>query len=48
MNLMAVDKKNVDGQLRLVLLDGIGNAVVTSDAAPDNLAATLARFCRAG
>lgn len=48
MELMAVDKKNVDGELRLVLLDGIGNAVVTSDATADNLAATLSRFCREG
>lgn len=48
MNLMAVDKKNVDGQLRLVLLNGLGNAVVTSDAAPANLSATLASFCHSG
>ncbi|MBW0149398.1 3-dehydroquinate synthase [Marinobacter arenosus] len=48
MQLMAVDKKNVDGELRLVLLDGIGNAVVTSDASAENLASTLARFCRTG
>ncbi|MBW7473060.1 3-dehydroquinate synthase [Marinobacter sp. M216] len=48
MELMSVDKKNVDGELRLVLLDGIGHAVVTGDAAADNLDATLARFCRSG
>jgi 3-dehydroquinate synthase len=29
--LMAVDKKVMDGQLRLVLLQGIGEAVITSD-----------------
>jgi 3-dehydroquinate synthase len=29
--LMAVDKKNLKGRLRLVLLEGIGNAVVTED-----------------
>ncbi len=46
MNLMAVDKKNVDGRLRLVLLRAIGDAMVTSDASPDNLSATLNAFCR--
>ncbi|AOY88821.1 3-dehydroquinate synthase [Marinobacter salinus] len=46
MNLMAVDKKNVDGQLRLVLLRAMGDAVVTADAAVENLSATLAGFCR--
>ncbi|WP_417568342.1 3-dehydroquinate synthase [Marinobacter sp.] len=45
-NLMAVDKKNVDGELRLVLLRSVGDAVVTSEASPENLALTLARFCR--
>lgn len=45
MNLMAVDKKNIDGRLRLVLLRAVGDAVVTSDAAPENLAATLETFC---
>lgn len=45
-NLMAVDKKNVDGQLRLVLLAGLGQAIVTEDATADNLTATLAGFCR--
>ncbi|MDO6825193.1 3-dehydroquinate synthase [Marinobacter sp. 1_MG-2023] len=46
MNLMAVDKKNVDGRLRLVLLRSVGDAVVTSDPSPENLAATLKSFCR--
>lgn len=46
MNLMAVDKKNVDGQLRLVLLRSVGDAVVTADASPSNLSATLMAFCR--
>jgi 3-dehydroquinate synthase len=46
MKLMAVDKKNVDGRLRLVLLRSVGDAVVTSDASPENLAATLKTFCR--
>ena len=45
MSLMAVDKKNVDGQLRLVLLRSVGDAVVTSEAGPENLALTFARFC---
>lgn len=44
--LMAVDKKNVDGRLRLVLLASLGKAIVTADAAPDNLTATLNGFCR--
>ncbi|MGO1463504.1 MAG: 3-dehydroquinate synthase [Oleiphilaceae bacterium] len=46
MSLMAVDKKNVDGKLRLVLLRSVGDAVVTSAAAPKNLAATLRAFCQ--
>ncbi|MFT7338936.1 MAG: 3-dehydroquinate synthase, partial [Marinobacter maritimus] len=46
MNLMAVDKKNVDGRLTLVLLRSIGDAVVTAEASPKNLAATLKAFCR--
>lgn len=45
MSLMAVDKKNVDGLLRLVLLRSVGDAVVTSEASPENLALTFARFC---
>ena len=42
---MAVDKKNVDGRLRLVLLRQLGDAVVTDKAAPDNLRATLLAGC---
>ena len=45
MSLMAVDKKNVDGLLRLVLLRSVGDAVVTSEVSPENLALTFARFC---
>ncbi|MBU2952386.1 3-dehydroquinate synthase [Marinobacter sp. F3R08] len=45
MSLMAVDKKNVDGRLRLVLLRSVADAVVTSEASPENLALTFARFC---
>jgi 3-dehydroquinate synthase len=42
MELMAVDKKVVDGGLRLVLLKDIGDALVTSDFRQDLLTATLA------
>lgn len=45
-NLMAVDKKNVDGRLRLVLLNAIGDAYVTGEADPDNIQATLKTFLR--
>lgn len=45
LSLMAVDKKNVDGLLRLVLLRSVGEALVTSEASPENLALTFARFC---
>ncbi|MGM0769420.1 MAG: 3-dehydroquinate synthase [Pseudomonadota bacterium] len=47
MTLMSVDKKNVDGALRLVLLRALGDAFVTADAKPELLAATLAEFCSA-
>ncbi|MEQ5836494.1 3-dehydroquinate synthase [Marinobacter sp. NFXS9] len=45
LGLMAVDKKNVDGALRLVLLESLGKAVVTSDFPAQKLDETLARFC---
>ncbi|WP_372988045.1 3-dehydroquinate synthase [Marinobacter sp.] len=45
LRLMAVDKKNIDGALRLVLLRSIGDAFVTAEASRDNLAATLDAFC---
>jgi 3-dehydroquinate synthase len=38
---MAVDKKVLDGQLRLVLLRRIGEAVVTGDFSHEILNATL-------
>jgi 3-dehydroquinate synthase len=41
LELMAVDKKVVDGTLRLVLLEGIGSAVVSSDFSTDQLRATI-------
>mgnify|MGYP000406890120 CR=1 FL=1 len=43
--LMSVDKKNVDGALRLVLLRSIGDAFVTAEASQENLTATLDAFC---
>lgn len=45
MDLMAVDKKNVDGQLRLILLRRLGEAEVTDGFASDALAETLSSFC---
>lgn len=44
MNLMSVDKKNVDGRLRLVLLKAIGDAFITENAAADNIRDTLRTF----
>jgi len=41
MDLMSVDKKVIDGQLRLVLLEAIGKGVVTADFAPELLQQTL-------
>ncbi len=41
LSLMAVDKKVLDGQLRLVLLKGIGQAVITSGFDPDILRDTV-------
>ncbi|MFC6670215.1 3-dehydroquinate synthase [Marinobacterium aestuariivivens] len=41
LSLMAVDKKVLDGRLRLVLLKGIGEALVTSDFPADTLRETL-------
>jgi 3-dehydroquinate synthase len=43
LQLMAVDKKVLDGGLRLVLLKGIGNAVVTGEFNPALLSQTLAK-----
>ena len=41
MQLMSVDKKVIDGSLRLVLLKAIGEAVVTGDFRPELLSETL-------
>ncbi len=43
--LMAVDKKNVHGSLRLVLLRSVGDAFVTGDFDTQALEATLDHFC---
>jgi len=42
LDLMGLDKKVVDGKIRLVLQQGIGKSVVTSDYAAEKLAKTLA------
>lgn len=42
---MAVDKKNIDGNLRLVLLSAPGEAVITSDFEHARLIETLNAFC---
>ncbi len=42
LDLMAVDKKAVDGQIRLVLLRALGEAFVSDDYDRANLEATLA------
>jgi len=41
LELMSVDKKVIDGRLRLVLLEGLGKAVVTEGFDPLNLRAVL-------
>jgi 3-dehydroquinate synthase len=41
LQLMAVDKKVLDGQLRLVLLETLGRGLVTADFAPELLRETL-------
>ncbi|TGN38481.1 3-dehydroquinate synthase [Marinobacter confluentis] len=45
-SLMAVDKKNVDGSLRLVLLTALGEAVITEDAGAGHLQDTLQAYCQ--
>jgi 3-dehydroquinate synthase len=44
MDLMAVDKKVQDGVIRLILLKGIGQAVISDDYDPDKLQQTLTLF----
>lgn len=41
---MLRDKKVVDGQIRLILLEAIGNAIVSADFDPEKLHETLAHF----
>ena len=43
LELMGRDKKVADGRMRFVLLERLGRAVVHSDIAPDDLAASLLR-----
>jgi len=45
--LMAVDKKVQDGRLRLVLMRGIGESLITGDFDPSRLDETLALSCSA-
>ena len=45
LSLMAVDKKVLDGQLRLVLLRELGDAVVTADFSAESLQQTLTHCC---
>lgn len=46
MSYMSVDKKVMDGQLRLVLLKGpLGNCIITSEYDPEKLHETLEAFC---
>jgi 3-dehydroquinate synthase len=44
LELMAVDKKNVDGRLRLILLRALGEASLPMEVAADEIRATLAAF----
>lgn len=44
-SLMSRDKKVAAGQLRLVLMRGLGEAVLTADFAPAALDGTLEKFC---
>jgi len=44
MSLMSVDKKVQDGHVRLVLLRGIGQAIISDDYSADKLTHTLAAF----
>ena len=41
LTLMGVDKKVLDGRLRLVLLESMGKAVITSDVDAELLAQTF-------
>ncbi|HEY0720114.1 MAG TPA: 3-dehydroquinate synthase [Gammaproteobacteria bacterium] len=41
LELMAVDKKVIDGRMRLVLMKGIGHSVLTEQATADDIVATI-------
>jgi 3-dehydroquinate synthase len=41
LNVMAIDKKTIDGNIRLVLLRALGEAFVTADYNPDKMQQTL-------
>jgi len=45
MNLMGLDKKIIDGQMRFVLLKSLGHAVISSEVPADMLKATLETCC---
>lgn len=47
LSLMAVDKKNVDGDIRLILLEKIGSASLPTSVAAEPLKATLLEYGRA-
>ena len=45
LRLMAVDKKNLDGSLHLVLLEAVGTAIVSNTFRQADLQQTLDHFC---
>jgi len=42
---MSVDKKAVDGNLRLVLLNSLGDSFVTGSYSKENLEKVISNFC---
>jgi 3-dehydroquinate synthase len=44
LEVMAIDKKTLDGNIRLVLLRALGEAFVSDDYDPENLRKTLAAW----
>ncbi|MCW8828264.1 MAG: 3-dehydroquinate synthase [Gammaproteobacteria bacterium] len=48
LELMAVDKKVQDGQLRLVLMKGLGQAVISAEAGREQITAMLDRHLQGG